>query len=190
MSTSNRVVNRLLAALLALVLFLAALLGFAEILTALFGGGRLIIPRDEWLADLRALTWDAGSVRVFATALVVVGLLLLIAGISARSRILPMRPPNPSVVVTASARGLAQILRRQAESVPGVAEASAEVSAKAARVVVSVPLADPARVERELGTVLATSLRQMPWAQPPELTIELNSPRESPPPPARDRVSQ
>lgn len=177
MTTGNRVLNRVLAALVGLVLLGGALLALAEIIVGLFGGDHLLVPKDRWLAGLRETTWAAGSVRLVATALVVLGLLLLVAGMTARARLLPMRAPKASITVTASARSLAQILRRQAETVPGVSGATAEVSARTARVTATVPLADPARVERELATVLGRSLSLIPWPQTPALRIEISSPR-------------
>ncbi len=175
MTTANRVINRLLATLLGLALLIAGLVAAIEILVSLFGGSHFLVPTDTWLASLRSTPWNAESVVLVATGGVVVGIVLLVAGIAARARIISMRKPKDTVEVVASARALAQILRRQAESVSGVSSASSEVSARGARVVANVPMADPQRVEAELSQILSASLRRIPWAGAPELQVEVSS---------------
>ncbi len=175
MTTANRVINRLLAALLGLALLIACLVAAVEILVSLFGGAHFLVPTDTWLANLRSTPWNAETVVLVATGIVVVGVVLLIAGIAARSRIITMRKPKDTVEVVASARAVAQILRRRAESVSGVSSASSEVSARGARVVANVSMADPQRVEAELSQVLSDSLRKIPWASVPTLQVEVSS---------------
>lgn len=175
MTTANRVINRLLAALLGLVLLIAGLVAAIEILVSLFGGTQFLVPTDTWLSTLRATPWNAESVVLVSTGVLVVGVVLLVAGIAARSRIISMRRPKDTIEVVASARAVAQVLRRQAESVSGVSSASSEVSARGARVVATVPMADPQRVESELSDVLADTLRKIPWATVPTLQVEVAS---------------
>lgn len=175
MTTANRVINRLLAALLGVVLLIAGLVAAIEVLVSLFGGAHFLVPTDTWLATLRSTPWNAESVVLAATGVLVVGVVLLVAGIAARDRIISMRKPKDTIEVVASARAVAQILRRQAESVSGVSSASSEVSARGARVVATVPIADPQRVEAELSRVLSDTLRTIPWATAPTLQVEVSS---------------
>lgn len=175
MTTANRIINRLLAALLGLALLIAGLVAAIEILVSLFGGAHFLVPTDTWLDTLRSTPWNAESVVLVATGVLVVGVVLLVAGIAARSRIISMRRPKDTIEVVASARAVAQVLRRQAESVSGVSSASSEVSARGARVVATVPIADPQRVEAELSQVLSETLRKIPWASAPTLQVEVSS---------------
>jgi len=177
MSTANRVINRLLAALLGLILLIAGIAAAIEILVSLFGGEHFLLPTDDWLDALRSTPWNSESVVLVATGVVVVGIVLLIAGIAARARIITLRRPRDTVEVVASARAIAQILRREAASVSGVSSASSEVSARHARVVATVPLASPERVEADLSAVLAATLRRIPWTSAPVLEVEVSSDR-------------
>ncbi|PRZ43700.1 hypothetical protein CLV47_102391 [Antricoccus suffuscus] len=175
MTTANRVINRLLSALLGLVLLVAGLAGVIEVLVSLFGGAHFVVPTDKWLATLRSTPWNAESVVLVSTIVVVVGIVLIISGVAARARIIGLRKPKDTVEVVASARAVAQILRRQAESVSGVASASSEVSARGARVVADVPMADPQRIEVMLSQVLSETMRKIPWTSAPTLRVEVSS---------------
>lgn len=189
MSTANRVINRLLAALLGLVLLIVGIAAAIEILAALFGGQHFLLPTNDWLGTMRSTRWNAESVVLIATGVVVVGIVLMIAGIAARTRLVALQRPKDAVEVVASARAIAQILRREAASVSGVSSASSEVSSRHARVVATVPLADPKRVESELSVVLAATLRKIPWASAPVLEVEVSSDRpQTVPAPARGRT--
>ena len=180
MNTANRVINRLLSALVGLVLLIVALVAAVEIMVALFGGNHFLVPTDRWSSSLRHTPWQTDTVRLVATGAVVIGLVLVIAGAMARARIITMKKPKDTVEVIAPARAVAQILRRQTESVAGVAAASSEVSARGARVSATVPLADTDRVEAEIGEVLAETLSKIPWANVPSLQIEISAGRDKP----------
>ena len=96
-----------------------------------------------------------------------------------RPRLIRLRPPKDTVEVVVAPRTVAQILRRQAESVPGVASASAEVQSGTARITASAPLASPDRITRDLESALSHGLKQIPWHSLPQLQIEISSDRGS-----------
>ena len=80
------ITNRVLSALLALVLVVGGLLVAVEIVLAQLGRPALLIPWSAWASWLGGQTWDTSTVRLVLAGLVVVGLVLLI---------LALRPGKP-----------------------------------------------------------------------------------------------
>jgi hypothetical protein len=127
--------NRVLATLLALALFLGGLLAVVEIVLAAFDRPAWLVPHQEWSTWLAGESFDDGVVRAALIGLVVVGLLLLLVGLrrgKPGSIALPAR--TDGVRVTASRRGLERSLATSASRAGGVRSARAKVGRRAVRV--------------------------------------------------------
>src|SRR5674476_683841 len=74
-----RIVNRLLAALLALALIVGAVLLIIEVIAATLGHQQALVHWHQSYAWAHRTPWQQGSVRVAAAALLVLGVLLLVA---------------------------------------------------------------------------------------------------------------
>ena len=135
------VVTRVLCAVVALVLFLGGLLGAVEIVLALLGQPAVLIPHGQWAAWLQEQTWESAVVRLTLVALVVVGLLLLVAALRRgrpRTLTLPARPgQTPSgVTVSASRRGAEAWLAAATRRTTGVRAADVRLRRHRAKVTV------------------------------------------------------
>lgn len=183
MSTAQRVVLRLVSALLALTLIVGSVLLVGEILVQLTGGENLLLPTDEWVAALRRTPWGSAAVVYAALAFIVAGLLLLAVVLLTRPRLFHLARPADDVQVMMPPRAVAQMLRRQAETVAGVATASAEVDRDLARISVTAPLADPRQVEQELAAALTHALKKIPWVRIPRLEIDVAAAQDRRPTP-------
>lgn len=179
MSTGQRILLRATSALVGLVLVAALVLGVGQIVAGLVGGDEFIVPTGQWYDALRTTAWDDPDVLLVGVAAVVIGVLLLLVALLSRPRMIWLRAPKDGVEVRIAPRTVAQILRRQAEAVPGIASASAEVNAGTARITAQAPLAHPDTISRELELTLAHALKQIPWTQLPNLQVEISSDRGS-----------
>lgn len=179
MTTGQRILLRAVSALVGLVVVAALLVGIGQIIAGLTAGDDFIIPTSDWYTNLRETPWNDQSVQIVGITAIVVGLLLITVAVVTRPRMIALRPPKDSVTVVISPRTVAQILRRQAESVPGVASASAEVQSGTARITASAPLAHPDRITQDLEKALSHGLKQIPWHTLPQLQIEISSDRGS-----------
>src|SRR5665647_1013425 len=74
-----RIVNRFLAALLALALIVGAVLLIIEVIAATLGHQQALVHWHQSYAWAHRTPWQQGSVRVAAAALLVLGVLLLVA---------------------------------------------------------------------------------------------------------------
>ena len=130
--------RRILSVLLALVLLLGGLLAAVEIVLALLGRDHWLVPHEDWADRIGEQTWDATTVRTVAGAVAVVGLVLLLVGLS-RGRpaalTLPARADGPGgVTVTASRRGIERSLEQAVRESDGITGAKATVSRRTATV--------------------------------------------------------
>ncbi len=78
-----RLLLRVLAPLLALLLAVAGLALVVETVTAWVApaSSPLVVPWPAWRAAIEGLTWQSGSVRVVAIVVGVIGLFVLILGL-------------------------------------------------------------------------------------------------------------
>lgn len=173
MSTGQRILLRTVSALLGLLLLGIAGLGIGEIVSGLTGGGEFLLPTSSWYAALRSTPWEAFEVVYVGIALLIVGVLLMLLASLARPRLFPLSKPTDDVDVVIPPRAVAQMLRRQAESVSGVAAASVEVTQDVARVNATAPLASPERVQRDLEDAITHALKQIPWSRMPRIDLEV-----------------
>ncbi|CCH89260.1 conserved exported protein of unknown function [Modestobacter italicus] len=122
------VLNRVLATLLALGLFLGGLLAVVEIVLAVLDRPSWLIPHQQWAQSLTGESFGGGVVRAVLIGLVVLGLLLLLVGLGrGKPGSIPLPARTDGVQVTASRRGLERSLVTSARRADGVRSARAKV---------------------------------------------------------------
>ena len=177
MSTGQRILLRFTSALVGLLLTGIAVLGAGQVVAGMTGGGDFIVPAHAWYDVLRTTTWGSQSVVYVGVGLLIVGGLLVLVSLMTRPRLFALARPTDGVDVVIAPRAVAQMLRRQAEAVPGVSSASVEVTADVARVNATAPMASPERVARDLEATLTHGLKKIPWSRLPRIDLELVSAR-------------
>ena len=129
------VVNRVLATLLALALFLGGLLAIVEIVLAALDRPSWLVPHEQWAESLTGESFAGGIVRAVLIGLVVIGLLLLLVGLRrGKPGSIPLPARTDGVHVTASRRGLERSLATSARRTDGVRSARAKVGRRAVKV--------------------------------------------------------
>jgi hypothetical protein len=122
------VLNRVLATLLALGLFLGGLLAIVEIVLAALDRPPWLVPHQAWSEWLTSESFAGGVVRAVLIGLVVVGLLLLFVGLRrGKPGSIPLPARTDGVHVTASRRGIERSLATSARRADGVRSARAKV---------------------------------------------------------------
>jgi hypothetical protein len=174
-----RIVNRLLAAILALAIAGAGLLTAVEVLVAQTNWATppLLVPYDQWLTTLLAHAWKDTPVLLISIGVIVVGLLLILAAAADRDRSLRMIFTRPEIHASTSRRSLARALENEAAAVDGVGSAKAKVRRRKARVNAQIRIGDPDVISETLRTAIAARLRQLPLQNPPEVRIHVAGPR-------------
>ena len=156
------VLNRLLATLLALALFLGGLLAVVEIVLAALGRPAWLVPHPEWSSGLGEQTFDSGVVRAVLIGLVVLGLLLLLAALRrGRPGALQLPDRTPGVRVTASRRGVERALATAARRADGVRGARARVGRRTARVQASTAVRSSGELQEPVTTVVTERLDEL-----------------------------
>ena len=129
------VLNRVLAALLALALFLGGLLAVVEIVLAALDRPSWLVPHQQWAQSLTGETFGSGVVRAVLIGLVVLGVLLLLVGLRrGKPGSIPLPARTDGVQVTASRRGLERSLATSARRADGVRSARAKVGRRTVKV--------------------------------------------------------
>lgn len=166
-----RVLLRVLTPLLALGLAAVGVLVVIEVVAAWVrpaATAGLVVPWHEWRAVLEQTTWASNPVPGIAIGVGVVGLLLLLLGLSVRRADILFDAPA-AMTVTTSPRVLARIIGRRVRAAEDIAAAT--VTASGRKITVAAEGwgdAGPelrASVERRVGAVLdQLPLRQRPRA--------------------------
>jgi hypothetical protein len=130
-----RVANRPLAFILAAALLACSVVIIAEVIGFALHHSPLLVHWTTWHTWARSTRWDAFVVRIWATVLMVVGLVLV--GLEFKLRRvtrLPLRAVGQATSATVTRRGLARMLRAEATSVDGITRATVRVRRRRARV--------------------------------------------------------
>ena len=133
--TTTSWVTRVVAALLALGLLVGSLLALVEIVAAALGRGPALVPYPEWTDWLRTHSWNDWIITAVLGGLVVLGLLLLLLAFHrGKPGSLALKSHSEGVDFTASRRSVEKSLAAAAARTNGVADASAAVGRRTARV--------------------------------------------------------
>lgn len=134
-------VTRMLAALLAVALFLGGLLAAAEIVIAQLDRPSWLVPHETWTAWMRDQTFEDATIRAILIGLVLLGLLLLLPAVMrGRPTSLPLPGKDQGVQVRASRRGVEKSLAASARRIDGVQSASAKAGRRTVTVSASTSL--------------------------------------------------
>lgn len=169
-----RVVNRALAAVLALALLVGGLLVAVEIVVAGFDRAPWVLPHDQWYRSARTRTWDSAPPRWIFIGLVVAGLVLLALQFARRRpAALPLTPA--AVPADVGRRSLERALTREATRVDGVATARTRVDGTRADVVATTHRRQPGDLQPRVAAALDRRLTSLGLARAPAVRVRLHA---------------
>lgn len=177
-----RAVLRVVAPLLGLVLAAVGVLVVIEVVSAWVladSDGGLLVPWPAWGAVLAELTWNEDIVRYVAIGVAVVGLLLMIVGLTARRADVRFDAPSPEMTVTTSPRVLARLVGTRVRASDDVLSAS--VTASSRRVAVTArpwPDAPDDLGETVVGRV-EQLLDELPLRRRPRVAVSMQDPEDA-----------
>lgn len=156
------VINRILATLFALALFLGGLLTAVDVVLVQLGRPPFLVPVAQWSSWFRVQTFDASIVRAVCAGLVLLGLLLLLSALRrGRPHALVLPTRTEGVRVTASRRQLQHTLAAAAGRVDGVHDARVKAKRRAVRVKAATPLRDPGDLQQRITTAVTGRLADL-----------------------------
>lgn len=169
-----RVVNRVIAAVLALALLVGGLLTAVEIVVAGFGRKPWVLPHDRWYHSARTRSWESAPPRWIFIGLVVAGLVLLFLQFARR------RPPaldlTPAAVpADLGRRSLERALVREASRVDGVAAAKVKVDRERADVVATTNRRGTAELQPRVVQALDRRVGSLGLAHPPAVRVKVHT---------------
>jgi hypothetical protein len=128
-----RVLLRVLAPLLGLVLAVVGVLLVIEVVSAWVRpetDGGLLVPWQDWGNTLAQLSWNDNPVPGIAIGVGVVGLLLVIVGLAARRADVPLDAPAADMTVMTTPRVLARLVGTRVRASDDVLSASVTASTR------------------------------------------------------------
>jgi hypothetical protein len=130
-----RVANRPLAFILAAALLACSVVIIAEVIGCAVHHSPILVHWTTWQHWARSTRWDAFVVRVWATVLMIAGLVLVVLEFKPRRVTrLPLLAAGRATDATVTRRGLARMLRTEATGVDGITGATVQVRRRRARV--------------------------------------------------------
>lgn len=174
--TGMRVLRRLLALVLAAALMLAAVIGLVEIVAAALGRPAWIVPGQDWANRLRGYSWDDGVVRLALSGALLLGLLLLMAGLHrSRPAELALTSTEPGVTVTASRRSVERALAATARSIPGITSAKVSSRRRGVRVDAWTRIDDAEVLRGQVDAAVRERIDALVLSRPPHLTVRVRT---------------
>ncbi|MEV8510167.1 DUF6286 domain-containing protein [Actinoplanes sp. NPDC051475] len=173
-----KVLNRLLAPLLALGFLFAAAVGVIEVIAHRTGHRPVLLNWPgvyHWAAHT---SWGAAPVRLLSVGLVVAGLLLLIAQLTPRRPArLPITTTNPATDTAITRRGLAHSLRRAVTGIDGVSHAHVTVRRRRARINATTRAgeSDTGTLRTTLTETARRQLDALHLSHPPTLAVRVTT---------------
>lgn len=167
------------AAVTAAVLGTVAALIAAEVIAALTGGSAGLLP-VTWAARFgRGTSWDAPIPLAVASAIMALGLLLLLlALLPGRPRAIGLRCDDPDAVMGITPRGLRRHVARAAESVDGVSRARVRAGRRHVRVRASSPLHDIGGLDEQVRRTVTERIEELAPLRPPRLRVTVRHRRD------------
>lgn len=156
-----QVLDRILATLLALALFLGGLLAAVEIVLAALDRPHWLVPHEQWSSWLREQTATSGVVRAVLVGLVALGLLLVTAGLRrGRPGALALPSRTDQVRITASRRGIERTLSRAAQRTDGIRSARVRAGRRRVRVQAGTALRSPGDLRTQVAAAVDQRLEE------------------------------
>ena len=175
-----RIVNRLLAGVVALGLLAAGLLTAVEVVAGAVRGRPLVVPWDDWYDDARRHAWSTREARTVLLVLLGAGLAFLVLQLVRRGpQSVPRSAPDGAATVEVNTRSLERALTRRLTSTDGVERASVSVSHRKVSVGVRTARRDPAGLEASVRQVVEDRLRSLGLARPTEIAVRVRRTREA-----------
>ncbi|GII01196.1 hypothetical protein Pta02_32040 [Planobispora takensis] len=118
-----------------------------------------LVPYQKLAAGIGALKWSDPVVTAAAAALAALGLLMVtIAALPGRTRLVPLETGDPLTVIGLTRSGLRRTLRAAAESVDGVGRARVYLRSRQVEVIVIADGERTGRLLRQVGTAVGDRL--------------------------------
>ena len=177
-----RVVNRLLAGVVALGLLAAGLLTAVEVVAGAVRGRPLVVAWDHWYDDARRHAWSTREARTVLLVLLAVGLAFLVLQLIRRGpQSVPRSAPDgvSAASVEVNTGSLERALTRRVTSIDGVERASVSISHRRASIGVRTARRDPGGLEASVRQVVAERLRSLGLAGPSEVVVRVRRTREA-----------
>jgi|tagenome__1003787_1003787.scaffolds.fasta_scaffold19667136_2 hypothetical protein len=172
-----RLINRLLAALLALALFVLGVLVVVEVIAQRLGNEPAIVDWPQIYNWASQTAWTQGSVRVTCIILAVVGLILLLAELKPRRlKRLPVDSAASDAAYTR--RGVATAIGYAVGDVDGISHTSVTVRRRKVKVQARTAGLEPYTAEslREPATAAARDrLNDLQLASNPKLSVRVTT---------------
>jgi hypothetical protein len=173
-----RVINRVLAAALGLVLIVGGVVVFVEIIVAALDNEPWILPHDQWRRDALRNSWSAPSVKWFFGVVCAVGaLLLLLQLVRRRPPALNLNQKYAAFDVDVHRPSLERSIKRMATRVDGIASAKVRVTPARARVIASSNRRNVEGLDQRVAQMVSTRLQGLQLEQTPEIVVTVR-PRE------------
>lgn len=170
-----RIVNRILAALVALAVIVFGIIIPVEIIRAAFGRRHWLLPWETLTTNLTRDSWQSGPVRAVLIC-VAIGLLLLLAQLKPRRpSSLPLTSLTPGVEASTTRSSMRQVLQHAATEVDGVSSATATVSRRKAKVTARADVRDAAGLQEQVHEKVAGRLDSLSLAHPPRLAVTVHA---------------
>ena len=175
-----RVLNRVLAAVVALGLLAVGLLTAVEVVTGAARGRPLVVPWDDWYDDARRHAWSTREARTMLFVLLAAGIAFLVLQLVRRGpQSVPRSAPDgaSSATVEVNTRSLERALTRRVTAIYGVERASVSISHRRTSVGVRTPRRDPGGLEASVRKVVEDRLRSLGLARPTEVAVRVRRTR-------------
>lgn len=164
--TAMSLVNRVLAALVALALLLGGVLAAVEIGLAAIGRSPWLVPHDQWSTWLQEHAWNTAIVRVILAGLVVLGLTLLwVALRRGKPNTLALPARASGVQFTASRRGVEATLAAAARRTDGITSANATAGRRTVRVKAGTSMRSPGDLQQRVTNAVTERLDELGLTQ-------------------------
>lgn len=172
-------VNRILTLLVSITLVGFGLVLAVEVVGALFGSHPLLVDWRGAYRTGRSDRWDSASVRVLASAVTAIGLLLLLAQLKPRriSR-LAVSSDDPNTDAALTRAGVRSALRRAAENVDGIRTAKVKIARRSAKVVARARASQPGLaqgLDAEVQVAVAERLTALQLRHPPRVRTSVQT---------------
>lgn len=172
-----RLLSRLLAVLLGLVLLLGGVALALEVLLTVTAGGSTLVPYDNWLADVRERQWQGGAVKLIGLAMLVVGVSCLLLTLRRRAPLAVSGQARERMDVTFARKPLESALGRLAERTSGVEGVQVRVRKRKVTVTGASLATDLKAAGTQVQDSLGEGLRRLPLASRPPVDARLRRAR-------------